>query len=95
MSAPSHALLLARCLFRIRYYLPQLCHLIVAYPSETKALARYLMDLSSRSIHFALRIGWLFNAIATPLPTSSKTAMEVNERYFDTLITGLGIFLKW
>lgn len=56
---------------------------MVAYPRDSKALLQYLMDLCSRSLHFALRIGWLFSAIASPLPSdnSSKLTMDVNERY--------------
>jgi len=38
------------------YYLPQLCHLVIAYPRDTKALSQYLMDLCSRSVLYSFAV---------------------------------------
>ncbi|SCN60942.1 phosphatidylinositol 4-kinase, putative [Plasmodium chabaudi chabaudi] len=46
----------------ILFYLPQLCQIsLVRY--ESSSLYRFLLDKASKSMHFALKLNWIYNSI--------------------------------
>lgn len=46
----------------IEFYLVQLCNLLLYQNYPSNSLERFLMDKCSQSIHFALKISWIFQA---------------------------------
>jgi len=46
----------------IEFYLTQLCMLLVYQPVESDALERFILDKCAQSLHFALKVAWIFQA---------------------------------
>lgn len=59
----------------IDQYLPQLCHTALLR-FETSSLHKFLLDCASRSMHFALKIHWLINAVIEDGTPELKVAAE-------------------
>eukprot|EP01125_Pyxidicula_operculata_P017767 TRINITY_DN6267_c0_g1_i1.p1 TRINITY_DN6267_c0_g1~~TRINITY_DN6267_c0_g1_i1.p1 ORF type:complete len:753 (-),score=164.04 TRINITY_DN6267_c0_g1_i1:126-2384(-) len=51
----------------IEFYLSQLCSLVLNQPQEKQNfILRFLLDKASKSVHFALKISWMFSAMSEP-----------------------------
>jgi len=50
----------------VEFYLAQICSLVVFQHPQTQALFIFLMDKASKSVHFAIKIGWMFSALSEP-----------------------------
>jgi len=49
----------------VEFYLAQICSLVV-FHSNLQPLLGFLMDKASKSVHFAIKIAWMFSALSEP-----------------------------
>jgi phosphatidylinositol 4-kinase len=49
----------------VEFYLAQICSLVVFQP-DMQPLFGFLMDKASKSVHFAIKIAWMFSALSEP-----------------------------
>jgi len=57
----------------VEFYLAQLCSLVVFHHPQTQELFGFLMDKASKSVHFAIKISWMFSALSEP---KNETIMD-------------------
>mmetsp|Transcript_9862 Transcript_9862/g.39983 ORF Transcript_9862/g.39983 Transcript_9862/m.39983 type:complete len:811 (-) Transcript_9862:41-2473(-) len=63
----------------VEFYLVQLCTMLVHAEFESTALQRFLMDKCKSSIHFALKVSWLFAAAIEDDPTKISRCEQLQE----------------
>lgn len=63
----------------VEFYLVQLCTMLVHAEFESTALQRFLMDKCKSSIHFALKVSWLFAAAIEDDPAKVARCEQLQE----------------
>ncbi|EST09239.1 Phosphatidylinositol 3-/4-kinase, catalytic domain protein [Kalmanozyma brasiliensis GHG001] len=58
----------------VEFYWPQLCHLLITRPSESRALECFILRRCSQSVHVALLTLWYFQAALSDLSSNPHTA---------------------
>ncbi|KAJ1025925.1 hypothetical protein NDA16_002551 [Ustilago loliicola] len=59
---------------QVEFYWPQLCHLLITKPSESRALECFILRRCSESVHVALLTLWYFQAALSDLSSNPHTA---------------------
>ena len=59
---------------QVEFYWPQLCHLLITKPSESRALECFILRRCSQSVHVALLTLWYFQAALSDLSSNPHTA---------------------
>lgn len=69
---------------QVEFYWPQLCHLLITKPSESRALECFILRRCSQSVHVALLTLWYFQAALSDLSSNPHTAsFHVCHRVFN------------
>ncbi|PWY99187.1 hypothetical protein BCV70DRAFT_201393 [Testicularia cyperi] len=68
----------------VEFYWPQLCHLLITKPSESRALESFVLRRCSESVHVALLTLWYFQAALSDLSSNPHTAsFHICQRVFN------------
>ena len=68
----------------VEFYWPQLCHLLITKPSESRALECFVLRRCKESVHVALLTLWYFQASLYDLAANPHTAsFQVCQRIFN------------
>ncbi|PWN50370.1 hypothetical protein IE53DRAFT_315921 [Violaceomyces palustris] len=68
----------------VEFYWPQLCHLLITKPSESRALESFILRRCEESVHVALLTLWYFQASLSDLSSNPHTAsFQVCHRIFN------------
>lgn len=59
---------------QVEFYWPQLCHLLITKPSESRALECFILRRCNESVHVALLTLWYFQAALSDLSSNPHTA---------------------
>lgn len=59
---------------QVEFYWPQLCHLLITKPSESRALECFIFRRCNESVHVALLTLWYFQAALSDLSSNPHTA---------------------
>ncbi|CCF50081.1 hypothetical protein NDA11_004605 [Ustilago hordei] len=59
---------------QVEFYWPQLCHLLITKPSESRALECFILRRCNQSVHVALLTLWYFQAALSDLSSNPHTA---------------------
>ncbi|KAJ9474325.1 Phosphatidylinositol 4-kinase PIK1 [Pseudozyma hubeiensis] len=69
---------------QVEFYWPQLCHLLITKPSESRALECFILRRCSQSVHVALLTLWYFQAALSDLSANPHTAsFQICHRVFN------------
>eukprot|EP00002_Diphylleia_rotans_P036294 TRINITY_DN7981_c0_g3_i1.p1 TRINITY_DN7981_c0_g3~~TRINITY_DN7981_c0_g3_i1.p1 ORF type:complete len:347 (-),score=61.02 TRINITY_DN7981_c0_g3_i1:109-1149(-) len=64
----------------VEFYLPQLTHLIVHYPSGCAPLEEFLVEVSAASVPICIQLIWLLEANAGDLDPTERSSKEILRR---------------
>ncbi len=59
---------------QVEFYWPQLCHLLITKPSDSRALECFILRRCNESVHVALLTLWYFQAALSDLSSNPNTA---------------------
>ncbi|TKY85574.1 hypothetical protein EX895_005736 [Sporisorium graminicola] len=69
---------------QVEFYWPQLCHLLITKPSESRALECFILRRCNQSVHVALLTLWYFQAALSDLSSNPHTAsFQICHRVFN------------
>ncbi len=69
---------------QVEFYWPQLCHLLITKPSESRALECFILRRCNESVHVALLTLWYFQAALSDLSSNPHTAsFQICHRVFN------------
>ncbi|SPO24141.1 related to PIK1 - phosphatidylinositol 4-kinase [Ustilago trichophora] len=69
---------------QVEFYWPQLCHLLITKPSDSRALECFILRRCNQSVHVALLTLWYFQAALSDLSSNPHTAsFQICHRVFN------------